>query len=88
MGPGAFWLLVRSSGALWLLVEGRRLPGRRLGVLGPPNCQLGTPELSGCRLGAPWLLVRGPKAPSLSLILLLITVMCVITEKKMQQAHR
>ena len=33
---------------------------------------------------APCLLVRGPGAPSSSLMLLLITVMCVIAEKKLQ----
>ena len=37
---------------------------------------------------APWLLVGGPGTHLLSLILLVIAVMCVITEKKTATKHR
>ena len=41
----------------------------------------------GRQLWAPWFSVIGPGAPWLLLILLLITVMCVITEKKKLQLN-
>ena len=62
-------------------------PGFQLGVLGHPGCRLGAPGPPGLLVGAPWLLVRGPRTP-LSLIILLITGMGVITEKKTATKHR
>ena len=52
---------------------------------GPPGCRLRAPELL---VRAPWLLVRGRGTPLLSFILLLITVICVISEKKTATKHR
>ena len=52
---------------------------------GPPGFQFEVPDPMVVGLvSAPWLLVGGPRTHLLSLILLLITVMCVITEKKLQ----
>ena len=83
-------------GAPWSLVRGPGAPGSQLGAPGTPGCCWvpGGPWLSVRGPEASWssfrgpgvacLLFRDPKALSLSLILLLIIVMCVITEKKMQ----